>query len=230
MTRFRHLIFGAALGLLPVAIAAAELQDPAQIRRAIEALVQAQTHDLPGRVELARAEVDSHLRLARCPELETFLPPGARLWGNSTVGVRCLAPEKWSIFVPVQVRVWADVVVSVRPLSRGQTVTPGDMAAQQLDLAQLPPGVLTDPQRAAGRVLNTSIPGGAPLRADMLRAAPVVLQGQMVRVVFAGQGFQVSSEGKALANAGVGEAVQIRTASGKLLKGIVREAGIVEVR
>ena len=67
MTRFRHLIFGAAVGLLPVASAAAELQDPAQIRRAIEALVQAQTHELPGRVELARAEVDSHLRLARCP-------------------------------------------------------------------------------------------------------------------------------------------------------------------
>jgi len=90
--------------------------------------------------------------------------------------------------------------------------------------------VLTDSQQAVGHLLKASVAGGTPLRADLLRAVPVVLQGQLVRVVSAGEGFRVSSEGRALSNAGVGEAVQIRTASGKLLKGIVLEAGVVEVR
>jgi flagella basal body P-ring formation protein FlgA len=215
---------------MPAFAFAGELQDPAQVRQSIERFVIEQTRDLPGAVELARTDIDTRLRLARCSDLESFLPAGARLWGNSTVGVRCSTPEKWSIFVPVQVRVWGDVVVAARPLSRGQTLSAAELTAQRLDLAQLSPGVLTDVQQAAGRVLSASIPGGTPIRADMLRAVPVVLQGQTVRVVFAGQGFHVSSEGKALGNAGVGEAVQIRAASGKLLKGIVREAGIVEVR
>ena len=231
MTRFHQLLFGTALGLVAsTAPALADPQNPAEIGRAVDALIHAQTRESPGRIEISRPEIDSHLRLQQCAELEAFLPPGAKLWGNSTVGVRCAAPERWSIFVPVRVRVWANVVVTMRPLSRGQTLTGGDLGTQELDLAQLRPGIITDAQRAAGRVMNISVPGGTPLRADMLRAVPVVLQGETVRVVFGGKGFQVSSEARALANAGVGEAVEVRTATGKLLKGIVREAGVMEVR
>lgn len=229
MARFVFLS-GIALGLALSASVVAELQDSTAIRDAVDRFIQAQTRDLPGRVEVGRVDVDPHLRLQRCLELEAFLPTGAKLWGNSTIGVRCLRPEKWSIFVPVQVRVWADVVVSARPLSRGQALGPTDVAMQQLDLTRLPPGALTDPQRAVGHLLTASIAGGTPLRADLLRAVPVVLQGQVVHVVFAGEGFRVSTEGRALSNGGVGETVQIRTASGKLLKGIVLEPGVVEVR
>jgi len=223
-------LLGIALGLAPSASVSAESEDPDAIRTAIHSFIQAQTRDLPGRVEVARVEVDPHLRLQRCLEPEPFLPTGAKLWGNTTIGVRCQRPEKWSIFVPVQVRVWTDVVVSARALSRGQTLGPTDVTMQQLDLTQLPPGVLTDPQRAVGRLLSTSVAGGTPLRTDLLRAVSVVLQGQLVRVVFAGEGFRVSTEGRALSSAGVGEPVQVRTASGKLLKGTVLEPGVVEVR
>ncbi|HTT37871.1 MAG TPA: flagellar basal body P-ring formation chaperone FlgA [Burkholderiales bacterium] len=224
------LLFGIALGLTLSASAPAESQDPDAIRGAVLSFVQAQTREAPGRVEVGRLDVDPHLRLQGCTELEAFLPTGAKLWGNSTVGVRCLRPEKWSIFVPVQVRVWADVVVTARALSRGQTLESTDVGLRQLDLTQLPPGVLTDPQRAVGRVLNTALSGGTPLRAGQLREVPVVLQGQLVRVVFAGEGFRVSTEARALSNAGVGEPVQVRTSSGKLLKGTVLEPGVVEVR
>ncbi len=215
---------------LAAAPAWADPQDPAQVQAAVEAFVRAQTVSLPGRVEVGVGAVDPRLKLARCESLDAFLPAGARLWGNATVGVRCASPKKWSLFVPVQVQVWADVVVSARALTRGQTLTTADLASQQLDLAQLPQGVFTDPNLLFGKLVTASVAGGTPLRHDMLRAARVVLQGQTVRVVFTGDGLSVSSEGRALGNAGVGEAVQVRMASGKLIKGIVQAPGTVEVR
>jgi flagella basal body P-ring formation protein FlgA len=105
----------------------------------------------------------------------------------------------------------------------------GDLAVQNLDLTQLPRGIYTDPNPLPGKIVNTQIAGGTPLRPDMLRAATVIVQGQIVQVVFTGKGVRVSSEGRALASAGVGESVSVRTASGKVIKGVVQGPGVVEV-
>jgi flagellar basal body P-ring formation protein FlgA len=225
----------AALCLLIPAIltartAAAGMEESRAIRTAVDAFVRAQTENLPGHVEVKSGLVDPQLKFTQCEQLEVFLPPGSKLWGNTTVGVRCERPEKWSLFVPVQVHVWADVVLSARALPRGETITMDGLAMQRLDLTQLQRGVYTDLQQVVGKVTKAAVTGGTPLRPDLLRAAAVVTQGQQVRVVFAGQGFHVSSEGRALASAGVGEAVQVRTASGKLIKGIVSAPGVVQVQ
>ena len=215
-------------GVVPATVSA-QIQDPAEIQRAAEAFVRAQTANLPGRVEVTLAPLDPNLNLTRCENVEAYVPAGTRLWGNSTVGVRCTKPKKWTLFIPAQVQVWADVAVSARALTRGQTLSAADLATQNLDLAQLPQGVFTDPNALIGKMVSTQVAGGTPLRPDMLRAAVVVLQGQTVRVVFTGEGVSVSSEGRALGNAGVGEALQVRMASGKVIKGIVKAPGTVEV-
>jgi flagella basal body P-ring formation protein FlgA len=219
-----------ALAFLIAGPATAGIEESRAIRAAVDAFVGAQTAKLPGHVEIKSGLVDPQLKFTYCEHLEVFLPPGGKLWGNSTVGVRCETPEKWSLYVPVQVRVWADVVLSARALSRGQAIAIDDVAMQRLDLTQLQRGVFTDLQQVIGKVTKAAVSGGTPLRADLLRAAAVVIQGQQVRVVFSGQGFHVSSEGRALGNAGVGEPVQVRTASGKLLKGIVSGPGVVQVQ
>jgi flagella basal body P-ring formation protein FlgA len=63
----------------------------------------------------------------------------------------------------------------------------------------------------------------------MLRARPVVQAGDSVKLVYAGTGFTVSTEGKAAAQAANGQIVPIRTESGKMVNGIARSGGIAEV-
>jgi flagella basal body P-ring formation protein FlgA len=216
--------------LLIAASASAGIEESRNIRNAVETFVRAQTESLPGHVEVKAGLVDPQLKFTQCDRLEVFLPPGTRLWGNTTVGVRCDSPEKWSLYVPVQVHVYADVVLTARALTRGQSITMDDIAMQRLDLTLLQRGVFTDLQQVIGKVAKSAVAGGTPLRADLLRSAAVVTQGQQVRVVFSGPGFHVSSEGRALGTAGVGESVQVRTASGKLIKGIVSAPGVVQVQ
>lgn len=204
-------------------------QEPAEVKRVIEEFLQVQTRGLPGQASFSVGTIDPNNHLAACPALEAFLPAGSRPWGRINVGVRCQAAAGWSIYVPVQVRVMGEYFVTARPLARGQAIAAGDLVRRSGDLAELPSGVVIEEAQAVGKTLNVSVQSGQILRSDILRAPPAVQQGQSVRLVSKGKGFQVATEGKALANAADGQVVQVRTASGQTISGIARTGGTVEV-
>jgi flagella basal body P-ring formation protein FlgA len=130
----------------------------------------------------------------------------------------------------VQIRVVAEYLVAARPINAGQKLTDADVRAQLGELSDLPNGVLMDREQAIGRAAIASLAAGRPLRADMLRQPTVVQQGQSVKIVGTGSGFQVTNEGRALTNAVVGQVTQVRLNSGQILSGVVRADGTVEIR
>lgn len=161
--------------------------------------------------------------------LRALLPPGSRLWGRTTVGVRCLAPAPWTVYVPVRISVSGSYLVAARQLRRGEIVGDGDLFAQNGDLGTLPASVVTDPEQALGKTVRNGVAAGQPLRGDQLTAPWAVQQGQSVKLLSTGAGFTVSNEGKALNNATDGQIAQVRTASGQVVSGVARPGGIVEV-
>lgn len=204
-------------------------QDPAPVRMAVEQFLAVQTRGLPGEVSHSIGSLDPNNRLAPCPAFDVSLPPGARAWGRTSVNVRCLAERGWSVFLPVHIRVVTDYLVTAMPLAQGQAVTTAALARQRGDLADLPPGTLTDESQAVGRSARLPIAAGRPLRADMLREPLVVQQNQTVKVISSGPGFQVANEGRALGNAIDGQIVQVRLNSGQVVSGTARPGGVVEV-
>jgi len=205
------------------------LETIASLSHVVESYARAQTADLPGRVLISVGAIDTRLQLPRCKQAMPFLPPGSKLWGNSTIGIRCSAPAPWTIYVPVTVNVIVGVVTASRPLPRDHLLTASDLVTRDGDLTQLPAGILTDVTPALGKLLSVSVPSGSALRADMLRAPLVVVQGQKVRLLVQGSGFKVSSEGTAVTSASAGQTVSVRTASGRVVSGIARGQGLVEL-
>lgn len=227
----RNVLLGLALfGSASFCQAAIDRTQLAQIEGAIGQLLRDQTAGLPGKVSFSLGAIDTRLNLPACPALEAFVPAGARLWGNASVGVRCSGNNPWTIYVPVTVRIMAGIVVAAHALAQGQTIGPGDTVLQEADLGQLPQAVVTEPKQALGRVLALGVPPGQPLRLDLLRAPQVIRQGQTVTLLAQGPGFQVSAEGRAVTNAAEGQIVQVRTASGHTVSGIARLGSIVDVQ
>ncbi len=222
----RLALWYAILAAIP---AMAAWQELPPLRKVVDNYIAARTAELPGKTEVAVGAIDQRLRLPRCENLKAFLPPGTRLWGNSTVGIRCIGPSPWSIYVPVSVKVIAPVVVSTRPLAQGRVLTRDDFALQNQDITRLPAGIISDPAQALGKTITSSIPSGYPLLIEMLRAQTVILRGQTVKVITRGPGFKVSTEGKALANASAGQVVPVRTQSGQVINGIAKPEGVVEI-
>lgn len=202
---------------------------PAPVMNAVAQFVRAQTAGLPGKVSYTVGDIDSRIVLPPCPAPEVFLPPGARLWGLTSLGVRCASPTAWSIYVNAQVRVHGDYLVTARALAQNQPLTAADLAVQSGDLTQLPAGVITDPQMAVGKTLTVSLAAGQPMRQDLLRAPLVIQQGQTVKLQSTGHGFRVTTDGRSLSNAADGQVAQVRTAGGQTISGIARTGGVVEI-
>ena len=215
--------------LLCLAPLAQARQPVAPVRDAVEALLRTQTAGLRGEVSIETGRIDANNQLPACQHLEAFLPAGARAWGAVTVGVRCSAPAQWSLYVPSRVRVVADYLVVAKALSARQTLGPENIARERGDVAALPGDVLTDAVQAVGHPARYAVAVGQPLRAGMLILPPVVRQRDQVRVVTTGAGFSVSNEGKALNNAAAGQVVKVRLGSGRVISGVARPDGVVEV-
>ena len=212
-----------------VAQAAPAREEPEQIGLTARQFLEQQVIGLPGNVTIEIGRIDERVALAACDQSHAFFPAGSRAWGKTSVGVRCDAPTAWTIYVPANIKVSADYLVAARPLALGQEIGAGDFAIRHGELTQLPAGVLTDASQAVGRRLANSVQAGQPLRRDAVRAPPAVQAGQAVALVVKGNGFKVSSEGHALGKAPEGELVQVKTAGGSVVSGIVRAGPVVEI-
>jgi flagella basal body P-ring formation protein FlgA len=213
----------------PAAGLPASKQSLAVVKSKVAEFLTMQTIGYPGEVSVQVGAIDPNLKLAACDDLQLFLPNGSRAWGKTSVGVQCQAPSKWSIYVQSTVKVVGNYLVAAAPLAQGQVLSDYDVMVVKGDLTQLPAGVFTEQTQAIGRSVQISMTAGTVLRQEMLKVTPVVQQGQTVKLFTSGNGFSISAEGQALAKANEGQVTQVKVASGKVISGIARQGGQVEV-
>jgi len=204
-------------------------QDLTVLQQAAQDFMQVQATGLPGTVSIAVDPVDPRLILPACAAPQAFMPNGGRLWGKTSIGIKCTAPSPWIIYVRATVQVIAEYIVTSAPLAQGQTIGPNDISKVKGDLSALPNGIITEESQAIGRTVATSLALGTPLRQDTLRSQRVVQQGQAVRVVSIGPGFQITTEARAMSNASEGQLAQARTPAGQVVSGIAKAGGILEI-
>lgn len=221
--------FHACLAVLFLLAAPFSLQAQESLAATLDHYLRIQTQGLPGQVSYSIGQIDPRAQSRPCSSFEPFLPAGSRLWGKSTVGVRCLAPSAWTVYVPVQVKISGSYLIAARQVTTGQALVAEDIVIRNGDLSSFPANIVTDQTQALGKTAKNRIAAGQPLRSDFLIAPWAVQQGQSVKLVSKGSGFSVSSEGKALNNASDGQVAQVRTSSGQTVSGIARPGGMVEV-
>jgi flagella basal body P-ring formation protein FlgA len=203
--------------------------DSSEIRRAVDEFLPGQIKGLPGTASYSIGTIDADRLAGTCDGFDVSMGNGARPWGKTQVAVRCRGGT-WNLWVPVQIRVVAEYLVIARPINAGHRLTDSDIRAQMGELSDLPNGVLMNKEQAIGRSAIAVLAAGRPLRADMLRQPTVVQQGQSVKIIGTGSGFEVTNEGRALSNAVVGQVTQVRLNSGQILSGVVRADGTIEIR
>jgi flagella basal body P-ring formation protein FlgA len=104
-----------------------------------------------------------------------------------------------------------------------------DLRSAEVNLAASPTPVLTRQSLAVGRTLARPLAAGDTVRASDLRARQWFAAGDTVRVVAAGAGWRISGEGLALAPGLEGQAVRVRTESGRIVSGVAVAERMIEV-
>ena len=182
------------------------------------------------RVEVEAGRLDPRLRLAPCDRIEPHLPPSAKAWGRTRVGLRCVdGPKPWNVYLPVTVKVFAPALVAGVALPSGTVLRAEQLQTAEVDWAAGRSPPLADASRLAGRVLLRPLAAGAALRQDDLKQRQWFSAGDTVQVQARGRGFSVSGEGQALSPGIEGRPVRVRTDSGRVLSGQAVGLNRVEV-
>ena len=195
-----------------------------------DAMARNQPAGLPLRMEVSVGSLDSRLRLAPCARVEPYLPSGARLWGRTRIGLRCVeGATAWNVFLPVTVRAFGPAWVLAEPVAAGAVLTAEDAVEGEVDWAAEAAPVMANPDMWVGQVAARTLAGGQALRQSMVRAPHLFRAGAQVKIVAQGPGYAVTSAGQAMTAGAAGQTVRIRMANGRVISGTVSENGTVDV-
>ena len=176
-------------------------------------------------------KIDKRLRLKACTDqLEAFFPEYGRRVGNITVGVRCNGEETWSLFVPISVKVFRNVVVLNKPLARGTIITEADLSIEQRNISAFSTDFFSDIDSLIGMELQRPIQIGQAISSLYVKKPIAVRRGNLVTLVAKNAIVEVRMEGKAMADGAVGHKVKVRNMRSKrIIEGIVKSSTIIEV-
>ena len=174
--------------------------------------------------------IDARLTLPACgTPLEAFLPSGAKVQGKTTIGVRCQAPQPWTLYVPAKVASFRQVLVTSSPLRRGHLVSAEDVSLQSRDSNSLNRAYLSDPEHVIGKVLKKNLARNALLTNAVLSEPHIIDKGQHVNLQAGGAGLQVKVTAIALSGGAVGEKIRVKNlSSSKIIEGTILASGTVQ--
>lgn len=213
----------AALALLAglpfLANAQGVLQDPAAVSAEVEAFLLDRAQTLPGTptVTVTPPRIS---RQAACEQFDLFLS-NPQLRSRMSVGVRCLAPEPWSLYVQASVSVEGYYYVANRVINVGEMLSLDDLTAREGDLLRLGTGVIVDPSLAIGYIAQQRISAGSTIKSSALRDPDSIVRGQPVKTEARGVGFVATGDGVAMESGAPGAMIQVRTSSGQVVTGTV---------
>jgi flagella basal body P-ring formation protein FlgA len=182
------------------------------------------------RMEVKLGSLDSRLKLAPCGNVEPYLPPGARLWGRTRVGLRCVdGISRWNVSLPVTVNAYGNAWVIKGQVAAGSAITEDDVVEAEVNWAEESSPVIRDKALWVGQTATRALMTGQTLRQGMVRPAQVFQAGAQVRVLAQGVGFQVSAEGQALSAGVVGQIARVRMENGRVSSGTVLDTKTVKI-
>jgi flagella basal body P-ring formation protein FlgA len=202
-----------------------------QIRSAITDYLINQVSAGNSEMEIGRIGIDNRLNLPECTlPLVIDTAPGQPLRGNTTLGVRCQGVQPWTVYVPVEIRLLREVLVSSRPLRRNTTISATDLIVEKRDISKIRTMPITDMTEAIGQVTRFHIAQGMVLSENLLELPTLVTRGQQVTILAQGPGLTISATGVALVDGVMGELVSARNLlSNKTISGVVTGSGVIEV-
>lgn len=237
VTRRKHTHYiaysASLLMLLPSVAAYGAEQSLAAITAAAEKFVIELTQHSPDiDLEIKAAPLDPRLKLAACSQpIAVYAPPGFRAMGNSNVGVRCEGAQRWNILLPVNVRAFANVLVTTHPLSRGTPIAENDIKLARREISNLTGGYITSVTDVIGHVTTQPLMMETVLSRFSVTSPPLVRRGEQVTIIASGDGIEIRSEGIAQQNGVLGATVTVsNTSSKRQIEGIVMAPGLIQVK
>ncbi|MFL0803070.1 MAG: flagellar basal body P-ring formation protein FlgA [Agarilytica sp.] len=162
-------------------------------------------------VQINVGRIDSRLRLAKCDNnLALKIKETPHNTRNITVKASCMNERRWTVYVPVSIDVYSEVLISTRSLQRGDVLQASDLDYQRVNTSTVGRGHIEALDRAVGMEIKRPISAGDVVRLPYLTKPDIVRKGQTVVVSSKSRFLSVETSGVALVNGHMGERIKVK--------------------
>jgi flagellar basal body P-ring formation protein FlgA len=166
------------------------------------------------RVEYSVGALDSRQSVPNCAvplavETKEPLQTSARL----NLQVSCNQTATWSVYVPIDLRIYRPVVVAVKPLTHGTTIAADDVRLTEANISQISGQYIGSLEEVVGKDVKRGIASGTPVLEQQLVPPLLVRRGESVVISAASNIVTVKISGIALADGRLGEQIRIKNLS-----------------
>jgi flagella basal body P-ring formation protein FlgA len=134
------------------------------------------------------------------------------------------------VWASATIEIFTPVVVTKRPLGRHKPISEDDIELRQMDLAQLPSDVITDPELVLGQRTRRAIGSQTALRSNLIEFPPLVRRGDVVVILAETGGLKVTTVGQVKKKGRLGERIPVMNFdSKKVLYARVLDSNTVKV-
>jgi flagella basal body P-ring formation protein FlgA len=191
----------------------------------------AENMHLQGEYEASLIPLDSRLNLPQCSEpLEVFTTTGLIKAGRMTIGVRCNAEKKWSIFTSAIIKTYQKVVVLSQPIQRGAILTRQYLAIEKREVSNLREDFVTQIEQVENKQVIRQLESGAILSLRNVVEPTLIKRGDKVIITTTRPDITIRMSGVAMMNGTKGQLISVKNqSSGRIINATVIEPGLVAV-
>lgn len=198
------------------------------VRAAAQAWLTQHYSETGSRVAAQAEPLGSHVQVTECPQgWRGNLPANARPAARMSVEMTCATGARLS--VPVKLQLFRTVLVTSRPLQRGDGVGATDVHGELRDITRLGYGYFDQLDDVASRQLSRPLGAGAVLTPGAFGSRQMVRTGDRVQLIARIDGIEVRANGVALGGGDTGTRLRVRNeSSGRAVDATVQGPGLVE--
>lgn len=207
-----------------------------EISTVSDAYVQEFIHNIadlnPGSFEYSITSPSSNHKLVPCsapiqvkPLADSFIS------GRFLLKVYCTSPTLWSVSLPGEIKHFLNIVVSARPLNRGDIITTHDLQWKKITSNLVRPGYAMDKESLIGYEIKRSLQVNQPIKPSHITPPLMIKKGQHVAITAQLNRLKVKSSGIALSNGTLGQVILVKNRKTKrVIEATILAPGKVKVR
>jgi flagella basal body P-ring formation protein FlgA len=131
------------------------------------------------------------------------------------VQVRCDGRKAWSLYVPVELQLYRQVVTTAAPITRDTAISAEQLQLSRKNIARLSGSYYSDVSEVVGFEARRNLTANTVITSTQLAAPVVIKKGETVLVIASTSGLSVKLPATALSDGRMGEQISVRNSQSK---------------
>jgi flagella basal body P-ring formation protein FlgA len=164
--------------------------------------------------ELLQTSAINQLKSCDIP-LNYSFPENSLISNRSTIRATCNGSTPWISYIPVSIKIYQPVVITNRPMSKEELITPDMISLKEIDITNLNQGFFSDPNLVLGQMMRFPTKAGAVLTPQSIMKSKVVKRGDRLNITVEDPELSVYMQGESLEDGGLGDNIKVKNISSK---------------